>query len=137
MGSVTVVFDTNVIVSALGFRGTPLEAVVYALNDTETEVVASEATLAELERVMTYDRLPFTDRDREQFLSILRREVAVATPAESVEAVERDPDDDAFLECALAGDADFLVSGDDHLLELGPFRGVEIVSPADFLEIVR
>jgi len=120
-------------VSALGFGGTPLEAVVYALDDPEVAVVASEATVDELGHVMAYDRLPFTEQDRERFVTILRREVEVVTVAESIDEIDRDPDDDAFLECAVAGDADVLVSGDDHLLELDTFRGIDIVTPAVFL----
>ncbi|WP_436911072.1 putative toxin-antitoxin system toxin component, PIN family [Halosimplex marinum] len=137
MGPVTVVFDTNVLVSALGFGGKPLAALVRALDDSEIDVVASEPTLAELGRAMEYDRLPFTERDRELFLTILRRETEIVTTAETVDAVERDPDDNAFPECAVASDADFLISGDDHLLDLGAFRGTDIVSPAGFLESVR
>ncbi|ELZ29598.1 PilT protein domain-containing protein [Halosimplex carlsbadense 2-9-1] len=137
MGSVTVVLDTNVLVSALGFGGTPLEAVVYAVDDAGTEIVASDETLAELGRVMEYDRLPIAERERESFLTILRREVEVVAATESIDEIERDPDDDAFLECAIAGDADVLVSGDDHPLELGAFRGIDIVSPAGFLASVQ
>lgn len=64
MGPVGVVFDTNVYVSAIGFGGTPLDAVLRAFDD-DVQLVASEDTLDELARVMTYDRLPFTDDDRE------------------------------------------------------------------------
>ena len=136
MGSVTVVFDTNVLVSALGFGGTPLDAVVHALSDPDIRVIASEETLGELSRVMEYERLPFTDRDRDQFLTVLRREVETVAPTESIAEIERDPDDNAFLECAVAGEADCLVSGDDHLRDLNSFRGVDVVSPTDFLGAV-
>jgi len=132
MGTVTVVFDTNVLVSALGFGGKPLEVLVHALDDPKTGIAASEPTLAELGRVMEYDRLPFTERDRELFLTILRREFEIVATAQSVDLIERDPDDNAFLECATASNADFLISGDDHLLDLGAFRGTDIVSPAEF-----
>jgi putative PIN family toxin of toxin-antitoxin system len=137
MGPVTVVFDTNVLVSALGFGGKPLQAVVYALDDADTEIVASDETLAELGRVMRYDRLPISERDRELLLTILRREARVVSVAQAVDEIDRDPDDDAFLECAIEGDADVLVSGDDHLLDLDTFRGIDIVSPTDFLASVR
>lgn len=135
MGAVTVVFDTNVLISALGFGGKPLQALVRAFEDDVTPA-ASEATLDELERVMSYDRLPFTASDRDEFLTILRREVTVVEPTESVSAIERDPADNAFLECAIPADADYLVSGDEHLLSLGTFGDIEIVPPARFLDLV-
>lgn len=98
-------------------------------------LLASEETLGELDRVMTYDRLPFTAADRIQFLAILRREVDIVRSDESIDTV-RDPDDDKFLEVALAGGADYVVSGDRDLFDLGSYGGIEIVTPDEFLEIV-
>jgi len=135
MGPVRVVFDTNVLVSALGFGGTPLEALIRAFEDDVQLVVASE-TLAELDRVMQYDRLPFTGGERKQYLEILRNEAEVVTELPELAVVERDPDDDMFLACAVGGNCQYVVSGDDHLLALKSFRGVEIVSPASFLDRV-
>jgi predicted nucleic acid-binding protein len=65
MGTLGVVLDTNVLVSALGFGGPPLEVLLRTFDD-EVRLLASEATLDELERVMHYDRLPFTATDRVQ-----------------------------------------------------------------------
>ena len=135
MGPVGVVFDTNVLVSALGFGGTPLEALIRAFEDDVQLVVTSE-TLAELDRVMQYDRLPFTGDERKQYLEILRNEAEVVTELPELAVVERDPDDDMFLACAVGGNCQYVVSGDDHLLALESFRGVEIVSPASFLDRV-
>jgi hypothetical protein len=53
-----------------------------------------------------------------------------------VKAILEDPSDDIYLECALEGRADFIVSGDRHLLDLGTFRGISIVNPTAFLKIV-
>lgn len=136
MGPVGVVLDTNVLVSALGFGGTPLEALLRAFGDG-FRLLATEATMAELDRVLTYDRLPFTDAHREAYLSILSRELEFVVPEEDIDVVNRDPNDNRFLECALAGDARYIVSGDDHLLGLGSFQGIEIVTPAEFLQRVE
>lgn len=135
MGTLGVVLDTNVLVSALGFGGPPLDALLGTFGE-EVRLVASEETLGELERVMEYKHLPFTDADRAQYLAILRREADVIRPEESVDVV-RDPDDDTFLEVALAADADFVVSGDDDLLAVESYRGIEIVTPAAFVARVE
>lgn len=135
MGAVVVVLDTNVLISALGFGGTPLAALLRAFEPDVT-LASSQTALDELERVMRYDRLPFTEADRTEFLAILEREATLVEPTESVSDVERDPADDAFLACAREAGADFLVTGDDHLLDLGRFEGVEIVTPASFIERV-
>lgn len=137
MGTLAVVFDTNVLVSALGFGGTPFDALLRAVAAEDIELIASEGPLDELDRVMRYDRLPFTDADRERYLAILSREAEFVVPETSVDVIDRDPDDNAFLECAIAGDAEYLVSGDDHLQDLGSFRETDVVSPAEFVEQLR
>jgi hypothetical protein len=64
MGAVTVVFDTNVIISAAGFGGVPEESIIRAFQD-DIRVVTSEAALDELDRVLEYDHLPFGDNAQE------------------------------------------------------------------------
>lgn len=135
MGTVTVVFDTNVLVSALGFGGTPLRAVLRAFDD-DVQLVVSEATLTELERVMTYEHLPFSPADRHQYLSILRTEGELITPEIELDVIDDDPDDNRFLECAVEADADYLVSGDkQHVQPIEEYRGIQIVSPREFLRL--
>jgi putative PIN family toxin of toxin-antitoxin system len=134
MGTLGVVLDTNVLGSALGFGGPPLHVLLRTFDD-EVRLLASEATLDELERLMHYDRLPFTETDRVQYLAILRREADIIEPEDSVE-VARDSDDDKFLGVALEGDADYLVSGDDDLLSLGSYEGIAIVTPDEFVTCV-
>ncbi|MFC7134175.1 MULTISPECIES: putative toxin-antitoxin system toxin component, PIN family [Salinibaculum] len=136
MGPVRVVCDTNVFISAFGFGGTPLEAVLRACR-SDCRIVVSEQTLAELGRVMQYTRLPFTDEERGQYLSVLTREAERVDPDAEPNVIERDPDDNAFLACATAAQADYVVSGDEHLLALGKYRDTEIVTPAGFLERIQ
>lgn len=131
MGPIGVVLDTNVLVSALGFGGTPLEAVLRTFEE-DVQLLASEATLGELERVMAYDELPFTAADRSEFLAILRREAQIMDPEGTVE-VCRDPDDDKFLEVALSGDGTYVVSGDEDLRAVGDYEGITVLSPAAFV----
>ena len=135
MGSIIVVFDTNTLISALGFGGTPLEALLQTFDDG-FQIVASEETLDEFSRVMEYDHLSFTESEQVGYRAILEREAQVVVPEEHIEEIERDPDDDKFLECAVTASADYLVSGDDHVLELETFRGTEILNAAEFLDSI-
>lgn len=132
MGTIGVVLDTNVLVSALGFGGPPLDALLRTFED-DVRLLASDETLNELERVMTYDGLPFTDTDRTQYVAIRRREADIVSPEYATDVV-RDSDDNKFLDVALEGGGDYLVSGDDDLLVLDSFDGVEILSPDEFVE---
>lgn len=129
MGSLRVVFDTNVLVSAIGFGGTPWDCLVVALVG-DVEMVTADAAIKEFKRVLGYDRLPFTEAEREQYPALLREEATVVDPTQSVQVVEDDPDDDLFLEIALEAEAAYIVSADPHLTDLGTFPDVEIVSPS-------
>ena len=129
------VFDTNILVSALLFRASvPGRAFEWALD--KSVILVSEPLVDELEHVL--DRAKFdqyVSREiREAFLVSLIRESRLVEIVEAVQAC-RDADDDKILELAVNGHAEFIVTGDADLLILNPFRGVRIVTPAEFLEL--
>lgn len=97
-------------------------------------IAASEATIGELDRVLQYDSLPFTEREQELYPTLYERLARIVTPTERIEEIDADPDDNRFLECAVAANADYLVSGDEaHVQPVEEFRGTDIVSPREFL----
>jgi len=65
---------------------------------------------------------------------LLRTSATIVVPATTVSGVGEDPEDDLVIATALAGNADFLVTGDKHLQGLGRFRGITILDPHQFLE---
>ena len=134
------VIDTNVIVSAGLRSGTPPDVVVRAWIDGRFEAITSEQLLRELEAVVERPwlarRLAWAQSDRLSFIAGLRRRANMVTPSASLSIVTRDPSDNRVLEAALAGEADYIVTGDRHLLELGDFEGVEIVTPARFVAVL-
>jgi len=129
---VKAVFDTNILISALGWNGKPEECLKKVFDDSITGYTSPEI-LRELALVMDYPHLDFRESEKQRFLSQVATEFHIVQPETSVE-VCRDPDDNKFLECALAADASYVVSGDDDLLDLEEFEGIQIVSPSTFLE---
>lgn len=127
------VFDTNAIVSALLFeQSVPGKAFLAALE--RGVILQSEATIAELSAVLArkkFDRY-LTKEERDQFLGMLLHVAIVVEIDEEIRAC-RDAKDDKFLELASAGRASVLVSGDGDLLALNPFRGIPVMTPAEFL----
>src|SRR5438105_2837669 len=121
------VFDNNAVVSALLFeQSVPGQAFHAALD--RGGILLSQATFAELTEVLgrkKFDRY-VTREEREQFLALLLREATVVEIMEEIRAC-RDPKDDKFLELAIRGGASCLVTGDQDLLVLHPFRGVPVV----------
>ena len=97
-------------------------------------LLASEETLSELAEVLLCPRFDrHVDLDtRGEFLSKLLQQVELVEITESV-VTSRDPTDDKFLELALSGRATHIITGDQDLLDLHPFRGVSIVTPRGFL----
>lgn len=135
-----VVLDTNVLVSALIRRTSVPGALLEAWRDGRLEVVVSSALLAELERVLAYPRLRrylALTADEARSLVAELRDVALIADAVDVEVVTRDPDDDHVLAAAVAGGAEYIVSGDRDLLELGDYHGIEIVTPAQMVAIAN
>jgi len=127
------VLDTNVLISSVLSTGTP-HSVVVAGFQGEYQIVVSVATLTEFrETLLKYpDRFKMSEDEIQQEVETIRYFAEFVNPTEEITAVEPDPDDDKFLEAAVAGNVDFLVSGDQHLLNLDSFRGIEIVTPRTF-----
>ena len=129
-----VVLDTNVLISGLlSATSTPARAVERAVSDGQ--LVATAATLREL---MSKLLSPKFDRyvPRERRDALLLRLAPLIEIVEVVQQVRasRDPDDDKSLEAAVNGRVDVIVSGDRDLLELNPFRGIAVLTPAAFLD---
>jgi putative PIN family toxin of toxin-antitoxin system len=130
-----VVLDTNVLISGLllSTTSTPARAVENAI--TSGQLIASTDTLREL---MTKLLAPKFDRyvPRERRDALLLRLAPLIEIVEVVQRVQasRDPDDDKFLDVAINGRADVIVSGDGDLLDLNPFRGIAILAPAAYLD---
>jgi putative PIN family toxin of toxin-antitoxin system len=130
---VKAVFDTNVVVSASFWRGAPFDCLA-AWAQNRCEAAVSPALLAEYHETTEELRAEYPDRPCVPWAETLAESAALVFPAERASGATPDPKDEMVLECALAAEADCIVSGDKrHLLPLKAFRGIPIISPADFL----
>jgi putative PIN family toxin of toxin-antitoxin system len=129
------VLDTNVLISSVISTGVPHEIVVKGFS-SEYQIVISVATLTEFrDTLLKYpEKFHMDEDDVQQEVETIRYFAEFVDPDEEITAVEDDPDDDKFLEAAVAGNVDYIVSGDRHLLDLNSFRGIEIVEPRAFYE---
>jgi putative PIN family toxin of toxin-antitoxin system len=130
---VRVVLDTNVLVSALLFKGKTSELVLLWQTGAITPVL-SRAILEEHLRVLSYPKFKLSEIEiktliQEELLPF----VEVVNPRKRLRVVERDPSDDKFVECAIAGKARVIISGDKDLLSIRRYRQILIQSPAQFL----
>jgi putative PIN family toxin of toxin-antitoxin system len=129
---IRIVLDTNVIVSALVFGGVP-RGVLELAEAGRCEFFHSEAIQAEVRRVLA-EKFDWAPAMLQQVLPTLWSMGEFVSPQVVVRAVPDDDDDNRILECALAADASFIVSGDHHLLALRTYKSISIVTPRQFLE---
>jgi putative PIN family toxin of toxin-antitoxin system len=131
-----VIFDTNVVASASFWRGKPFDCLT-AWAQGRCEAAVSPALLAEYHETMAELRLDYPERDPVDWATVLGESAELLFPTERARGATPDPADEMVLECAVAAEADCIVSGDKkHLLPLGQYREIQIVSPADFLRLL-
>ena len=127
-----VVCDTNVLVSGVLFGGPAREILRRASRGLITNLV-SPAILQELEEVLRRRKFGLTDEAASEILQLMRDSFETIHPRARIEAVAADPADNRIVEAAVAGSAEFIVSGDRHLLSLGEWDGIPVLSPAQML----
>lgn len=135
--SLRVVLDTNVLVSGTivrhGFPGRILVAVL----DERITLVVSPYLLAEYLNVIQRPHIAKKYPNLSDWLVLVRRFISAnaisVSPTSVPRVIQDDPKDDAILACALTGGVQYIVSGDQHLLKLGSYHGIEIVTPREFV----
>ena len=130
------VVDTNVLVSS--FLGTgPPRQILHRIRDGQDLLCLSAAVLTEYVAVLR--RGGVSDALLLSFLDLLRdpERVLVVEPSVRVALIHDDPQDNMFLECAVAAQAGFIISGDRHLRKITAFHGIPILSPREYLTLVE
>jgi putative PIN family toxin of toxin-antitoxin system len=134
-----VVVDTNILISAVIKPTSAVGPVLIALRNGRYTILYAQPLLTELVDVINRPRIRnkygLTDEDIRTVIALILLRGEAVVPQEKITAC-RDPKDDKFLEVAVAGDADLIVSGDDDLLVLNPFRDIAIVTPRAFLQML-
>lgn len=134
------VVDTNVLVSATLIRGGNEDKILRAWRAGAFDLAFSRATLGELSRVLTYEKLRKRRWLSDEQVVVLvdsLAELSILAPGELQVKASRDLDDDKFVAVAIESEADVVVTGDKDLLDINGFRGVSILRPAEFLARLR
>lgn len=134
-----VVVDTNVIITRILVpTGIPAQVIDYHRT---IELLTSEPILAECRRVLRYKRIRARHHLTDERIDLAVdsfREIAVTVSVDMhLDVITKDPDDNKIVECAVVGGADYIVSGDAHLLNVGAYKGIRILSPASFLLLLK
>lgn len=136
-----VVLDANIYVSALiSDKGNPAAIINYWLSG-DFDILISQPIIDELLWVTSYERIQKKYRKvkerRLEFAELISQQSVCFEPVKTSSAVTRDESDNIYIECAVEGDAQYIVSGDEHLLELDEYQGIIVLSPASFVTLLK
>ncbi|KKD38441.1 putative toxin-antitoxin system toxin component, PIN family [Limnoraphis robusta] len=136
MNKLRVVIDTNILVSSILIQSS-LPDIAFKAARKNGIILLSDVTSQELQEVLTRSKFDqYISLDiRYQFLTKIKLESEQIFISELIKEC-RDPKDNKFLEVAVNGNATYIITGDKDLLELHPFRGISILTPRQFLELI-
>jgi len=126
-----IVLDTNIIVSSA--LGGALVLILEKWDEGKFTVIATSDILSEYFEVINRPKFRLNQETIDRITRYLYQFSEFVVPEERIQFVDADPKDDRFLEAAVAGQVDFIVSGDNHLLELKEFRYIPIISGREFI----
>jgi len=132
-----VVFDTNIFVSGFFPKKGTIFKILKAWQEGKCVVISSPKIIEEIVRVLNYPKIqkikPISGEEIEELVAAIL-ELAVVVPGKiRLAAIREDPEDNKFLEAAIEGQADYILSGDEHLLNLKEFGKVRILTAKEFL----
>lgn len=131
-----VVLDTNVLVSAFLKKGSAPAAILTLHERGNLAMCVSPAVMEEYEEVLRRDRFQAVGGRAIAYLKKARKRFIWVVPGERIMAAKNDPDDNMFLECAVASGADYLVTGNVRHFPPKRYRGILIVTPTEFISIM-
>jgi putative PIN family toxin of toxin-antitoxin system len=133
---IRVVLDTNVLISALLFKG-ELTRMVGLWQRGKMIPIISKETFDELRTVLEYPKFSLS---RAEIKSLIEQEILpffeVVNVSKHVKGACRDPGDDKFISCAISANADYIVTGDKDLSDLKKYQSVRIIHASDFIKMV-
>ncbi len=130
-----VVLDTNIFISGIHWAGDSNKILYHLMNNKFQHITSQEIikeiteTLKDFKKPLPDDQLAFWER----FIT-MKSEVVI--PSESINIVNNDPDDNKIIEAAYYGDADYIITQDNHLLKINQYKGISILTPSEFLVIL-
>jgi len=128
-----VVLDTNILISAILFGGKPRRILEKAIRG-EIRLCISEPILDELKGVLQRSKFDYSPEMIQVILKELMGVSDFVNASKTIDVVLEDPEDNRILECAVEAEANYIITGDFHLLKLSRYRNIEVVNPGAFLE---
>lgn len=131
-----IVLDTNVLISGTFWTGNSFR-ILELTDNGKVVIIISQKLVEEYNEVINREEILEKIENKNLTLNNIVQKVisnaVIVSPSTKLDISQEDPDDNIVLECAVEGKADFIISQDNHLLKLGEFQGIKIVTPEEFL----
>lgn len=128
-----IILDTNVFISGIFWSGPPYQ-ILKAWQQRKIELIVSQEILNEYDRVSKTLSEKYPTIDLSPFIELLTIHAEIYAPEKLKEPVSRDPDDDKFIACALSAKVKIIVTGDQDLLSVSGYQGINIMKPGSFVK---
>ena len=129
-----IVIDTNIFISGIFWKGAS-NKVIINWKEGKFILVTSLEAVSEIIKVLKDFKIRLSDDMIRKWIDLIVRNSIIVEPKERINIVKDDQKDNIFIETAVAGNVDYIVSQDNHLLKLKEFRGIKIITPEEFNKI--
>lgn len=131
-----VVFDSNIFISSIVYGGKPRKVFELAIEG-KIELYISREILEEVEEVLQRPKFKYPSQMIDLVITEIQSISKIVTPRKRINYIKDDPEDNMILECAVGSKADYIVTGDEHLLNVKIYKNIQILNAADFLEKIK
>jgi len=128
------VFDTNVLISATLWHDSVAQKLLFKLIKAEVPIFSSQEILEEYKEILKRD-FDYSDEEINEIMKKVLQFLTLVIPSEKIEIVKEDLDDNKIIECALESQAKYILSYDNHLLNLKEYQDIKIIKPEEAFKI--
>ncbi len=131
-----VVLDTNILISGIHWKGQS-EKIIREWFNGKFVMVSSIPIMNELTRILKEFKIPMGEAEIKKWENLIIEKAILVIPTKKINIVKEDPDDNKFLEAAIEGKAEYIVSQDKHLLKIKEYEGIKILNPYELLDVLE
>ncbi len=134
---ILLVVDTNVFLSGIFWKGNYSSQIIDLWRNRKVDLVSSIPIIDELTKNLRGFKIKMNEDDVQEWENMILENSFLVEPEESIEIVKDDKDDNKFVEAAVTGKAGYIITQDTDLLKIKEFRGIKILTPKEFLEMIN
>lgn len=131
-----VVLDTNIFISGIFWKGSSYDILCF-WKEGKLTLATSLKCVSEIARVLNDFKIKLPENIIKEWIELIVQNSQIVEPEEKLDIIKDDTGDNIFIETAVASNAEYFISQDNHLLKLKEFRGIKIIKPDEFLEILK